>query len=218
MKENRSLFDMKILEAYLGQRNSTGSFPWFDATACLIFLPSGLKRRTISSLFMQMFLAFSLCVCCQKIYHKDYNTARKILLRTMQYYEDFFIWKSVVCYGFSGDELVNQFSSSILLNKLYAKLSEHYYRTWEIWVFSLVRILPEYRVIVVVIASAQLHLTKSELRLSAHSNPACGMLDICYGENLWQRSWLEIRLKAFHQSTILQKQFIIIIIDSNRET
>ena len=50
--------------------------------------------------------------------------------------------------------------------------------------FSLVRILPEYQVIVVVIASAQLHLTKFELRLSARSNPACGMLDICYGENL----------------------------------
>ena len=84
MKENRSLFDMKILEAYLGQRNSTGSFPWFDATACLIFLPSGLKRRTIWSLFMQMFLVFSLCVCCQKIYLKDYNTARKILLGTIK--------------------------------------------------------------------------------------------------------------------------------------
>ena len=37
---------------------------------------------------------------------------------------------------------------------------------------------------VVVITSAQLHLTKPELRLCAGSNPARGVLEICDGENL----------------------------------
>ena len=43
------------------------------------------------------------------------------------------------------------------------------------------------------------------------SNPACGMSEIQDGEDLWQWSQLEIRLNAFCQSTIPQKQFIIII-------
>ena len=46
------------------------------------------------------------------------------------------------------------------------------------------------------------------------SNTAHGMLDIHDGEDLWQWSWqwswLEIRLNAFCQSTIPQKQSIII--------
>ena len=32
----------------------------------------------------------------------------------------------------------------------------------------------------------------------------CSMSQICDGENLWQWSWLEIRLNTFCQSTILQ--------------
>ena len=37
------------------------------------------------------------------------------------------------------------------------------------------------------------------------------MSEIRDGEDLWQWSMLEIRLNAFRLSTILQKQFIIII-------
>ena len=44
------------------------------------------------------------------------------------------------------------------------------------------------------------------------SNPACGVSETCNGHNLWEWFCLKARLKAFHQSTILQKQFIIIII------
>ena len=65
---------------------------------------------------------------------------------------------------------------------------------------------------VVVITTAQLHSTKPELRFYAGSYPACSMSEIRNGEDLWQWSWLEIRIKAFHQSTIPQKQCIIIII------
>ena len=39
-----------------------------------------------------------------------------------------------------------------------------------------------------------------------------GLSEIRDGENLWELSWLEIRLNTFGQSTIPQKQFIIIII------
>ena len=66
---------------------------------------------------------------------------------------------------------------------------------------------------VVVITTAQLHSIKPELRFCASSNPACGVAEICDGEGLWQWSWLEIRLNAFRRSTILQKQFIVIIHD-----
>ena len=55
---------------------------------------------------------------------------------------------------------------------------------------------------VVVITTAQLHSTKPELRSCAGSNPACNMLEIRNGEDLWQWSWLEIKLNAFHRSTI----------------
>ena len=60
---------------------------------------------------------------------------------------------------------------------------------------------------VVVITTAQLHSTKPELRFS---NPVRGGLEIRDGEDLWQWSRLEIRLNAFRQSTIPEKQFIII--------
>ena len=65
---------------------------------------------------------------------------------------------------------------------------------------------------VVVITTAQLHSTKSELRFCAGSNSACGVSRIWDGEDLWQGFLLKIRLNAFCQSTIPLKQFIIIII------
>ena len=65
---------------------------------------------------------------------------------------------------------------------------------------------------VVVITTAQLHSIKPELRFCTGSNPACSMMEIHNDEDLWQWSQLEIRLNAFHWSTIPQKQFIIIII------
>ena len=37
---------------------------------------------------------------------------------------------------------------------------------------------------VVVITTAQLHSTKFELKFCAVSNPACGVSEICDGENL----------------------------------
>ena len=64
---------------------------------------------------------------------------------------------------------------------------------------------------VVAITTAQLHSTKPELSFCTGSNPACGMSEIGDGEDLWQCSWLEIKLNAFCWSTIPQKQFIIII-------
>ena len=64
---------------------------------------------------------------------------------------------------------------------------------------------------VVVITTAQLHLSKPEFMFCASSNPARGASEIRNGEDLWQWSLLEIRLNAFRRSTIPQKQFIIII-------
>ena len=87
---------------------------------------------------------------------------------------------------------------------------------------------------VAVITTAQVHLTKPELRFCAGSNPTRSISEIrdgkdlwqwfCAGSNstrniseirdgkdLWQWSWLEIGLSAFRRSTIPQKQFIIII-------
>ena len=57
---------------------------------------------------------------------------------------------------------------------------------------------------VVVITTAQLHSTKPERRFCASSNPARGVSDIRDGEDLWQRSRLEITLIAFCRSTIPQ--------------
>ena len=68
------------------------------------------------------------------------------------------------------------------------------------------------RCVVVVITTAQLHSTKPELRFYAGSNPACGMSEMCDTEDLWQWSWLEIRLNTFCWSVIPQKQFNIFII------
>ena len=48
---------------------------------------------------------------------------------------------------------------------------------------------------VVVITTAQIHLTKSELRFYAGSNSARGLSEICNGENLREWSRLEIRWK-----------------------
>ena len=73
--------------------------------------------------------------------------------------------------------------------------------------------------VIAVIATAQLHSTKPELRLCTSSNPARGVSEICNGEDLWQWSRLEIRLNAFRRSIIPQKQFIIIMFTtiSNKE-
>ena len=69
----------------------------------------------------------------------------------------------------------------------------------------------------VVSTAAQLHSTKPELRFCAGSNPTPGVSEIRDGEDLWQWSRLEIRLNAFHRSTIPQKQIIIIIITSGEQ-
>ena len=63
-----------------------------------------------------------------------------------------------------------------------------------------------------VITTTQLHSTKPELRFSADSNPARGVSEIRYGEDLWHWSQLETRVNGFRRSTIPQKQFFIIII------
>ena len=64
---------------------------------------------------------------------------------------------------------------------------------------------------VVVINTGQLHSTKLELRFCARSNLASDVSKIPDREYLWKCSRLKIRLNAFRQSTIPQKQFIIII-------
>ena len=56
-----------------------------------------------------------------------------------------------------------------------------------------------------IITTAQLHSTKPELRFRAGLNPACGVSEICNGEDLWHWSRLEIMLNVCHQSTIPQK-------------
>ena len=48
--------------------------------------------------------------------------------------------------------------------------------------------------------------TQALTKLCASSNPACDMLEIQNGKDLWQWSGLEIRLNAFSWSIILQKQ------------
>ena len=65
---------------------------------------------------------------------------------------------------------------------------------------------------VAVFTTAQLHLTKTKLRFCVGSNSALGMLQICNGHNLRQWSWLKIKLNTFLQSTIPQKQFIVLVI------
>ena len=69
---------------------------------------------------------------------------------------------------------------------------------------------------VVVITTTQLHSTKPEPRFRAGSSPARGVSEIRDGEDLWEWSQLEIKLNAFRQLIIPQKQFIIIICTSFR--
>ena len=57
-----------------------------------------------------------------------------------------------------------------------------------------------------------LFYSKTKLRFCAGSNSAQGMLQISNGHNLRQWSWLKIKLNTFRQSTIPQKQFIVIVI------
>ena len=56
------------------------------------------------------------------------------------------------------------------------------------------------------VTTAHFHSTKPELRFYAGSNPVCGVSEIRDGEDLWQRSRLEIRLNALRRSTIPQKK------------
>ena len=58
--------------------------------------------------------------------------------------------------------------------------------------------------VVVVITTAQLHSTKSEIRFCTRSNPVHGVSEIRNGENLWQWSPLEIRLNVFRRPTVPQ--------------
>ena len=64
---------------------------------------------------------------------------------------------------------------------------------------------------VVVITTVQLHSTKPKTRFCTGSNPACSVSEICNGKDLWQWCRLKIRRNTFRQSTIPQKQFIVII-------
>ena len=66
----------------------------------------------------------------------------------------------------------------------------------------------------VVITTAQLHLTKSGLRFRAGPNHICSMPEVCDGENLWQWFLLKIRHKNFHWSNIPPKQIIIVHLPS----
>ena len=65
---------------------------------------------------------------------------------------------------------------------------------------------------VVVITAVQLYSTMPKLRFCVDSNPARGISKIRHGEDLWQLSRLELRLNTFPRRTIIQKQFIIVII------
>ena len=55
-------------------------------------------------------------------------------------------------------------------------------------------------------------IQQSLIKFFIGSNAVRGVSDICGDKNLCQLSWLEIRLGVFYQSTIPQKQFIIIFI------
>ena len=58
-----------------------------------------------------------------------------------------------------------------------------------------------------VITTAQLHLTKPEIRFCAGSSPARDASEISYDEDLWEWFRLEIRLSTFCGSTILQNNW-----------
>ena len=66
------------------------------------------------------------------------------------------------------------------------------------------------------ITTAQLDSTKPELKFCANANPLRSVSEIRNNEGLWKRSRLEIRLKAFRQST--NPQLIIIIIGTKTNT
>ena len=59
----------------------------------------------------------------------------------------------------------------------------------------LIILLKKWRRGVVVITTAQIHLSKPELRFCAGSNPAHCVSEIRDDEDHWQWSWLEIRLR-----------------------
>ena len=81
-------------------------------------------------------------------------------------------------------------------------------------VFKLVKVIVLWRCGIVVIPTGKLNSTKPELRFCAGLCSTCGMSEILDGEDLRQWSRLEIRLIAFFQSIIPQKQFIIISIQN----
>ena len=60
--------------------------------------------------------------------------------------------------------------------------------------------------LLVIITTAQLDSTKPKRRFCTGSNPARDVSKNCDCEDLWQWSWLEIRLNTFRRSTIPQKQ------------
>ena len=60
--------------------------------------------------------------------------------------------------------------------------------------------------------SPQLFLIQFLIQMMLQRDTAFDMFEICNGKDLCQWSWLEIRLNGFPQSTIPQKQFIIIFI------
>ena len=62
---------------------------------------------------------------------------------------------------------------------------------------------------VVVITTAKLHSTKSELRFCSDWNPAGGVLEICDSDNVCNGSGWKYGVNAFRRSTIPQKQFIV---------
>ena len=59
---------------------------------------------------------------------------------------------------------------------------------------------------VVIITTAQPYSAKSELRLCTVSNPAQDVSEIRDGEDIWQCSWLELKLDTFRRPIIPQKQ------------
>ena len=52
-------------------------------------------------------------------------------------------------------------------------------------------------------------ITKFEVILCAGSNSACGVSEICNGENLQYLPRLQTRFNTFRRSTIPQNQFIV---------
>ena len=109
------------------------------------------------------------------------------------------IWVGDVIWGTNEVEYIWSRKSAVLWSFSYFSKS-WYFSYFSMWCCG-----------VVVITTAKLHSTKPELRFWAVSNPAHGSSEICDGEDLWQLSWLEIRLIAFRQSTIPRKQFIIML-------